>query len=70
MLPSWFQPGDVAVVLQVLVSDKPHHVPGADLVVSHFDELPLVLPQIFQPATAAEPHEEVLTGVPIRVMAS
>jgi hypothetical protein len=58
--------------LQVLVSDSAQHMPGADLVVRHFDELPAVLPQLFAPEhTAAEPHtDEVLAGVPIRVMAS
>jgi hypothetical protein len=61
-----------AACLQVLVSDSAQHVPGADLVVRHFDELPAVLPQLFAPDnTAAEPHaDEVLAGVPIRVMAA
>jgi hypothetical protein len=57
----------------VLVSDSAQHMPGADLVVRHFDELPAVLPQLFAPEheLPAEPHaEEVLAGMPIRVMAS
>jgi pyrimidine 5'-nucleotidase len=59
-------------IFTVLVSDDAQHVPGADLVVRHFDELPAVLPQLFAPDnTAAEPHaDEVLAGVPIRVMAA
>lgn len=63
-------------IFTVLVSDAPggppghpHHVPGADLVVSHFRELPSVLPELF--ADAAEHHEEApAAGVPVRVMAS
>ena len=64
-------------IFTVLVSDNPggppghpHHVSGADLVVSHFRELPSVLPQIFSSTTLEEPHEDVLSAVPIRVMAS
>eukprot|EP00878_Enallax_costatus_P024460 GHUV01026101.1.p1 GENE.GHUV01026101.1~~GHUV01026101.1.p1 ORF type:complete len:270 (+),score=74.80 GHUV01026101.1:140-949(+) len=64
-------------IFTVLVSDNPggppghpHHAPGADLVVSHFRELPSVLPRIFSSTTLEEPHEDVLSAVPIRVMAS
>eukprot|EP00879_Flechtneria_rotunda_P009672 GHRR01010120.1.p1 GENE.GHRR01010120.1~~GHRR01010120.1.p1 ORF type:complete len:208 (+),score=51.95 GHRR01010120.1:558-1181(+) len=60
-------------IFTVLVSDKvgvPHHVSGADLVVSHFSQLPEMFPDIFAPITNAAIHEEVPSIVPIKVMAS
>jgi FMN phosphatase YigB (HAD superfamily) len=62
-------------IFTVLVSPKlaaqqPHHVPGADLVVSSFEQLPQVLPQLFVSSEPKLADEVVHTGVPVRVMAS
>eukprot|EP00878_Enallax_costatus_P006253 GHUV01006556.1.p1 GENE.GHUV01006556.1~~GHUV01006556.1.p1 ORF type:complete len:267 (+),score=85.63 GHUV01006556.1:297-1097(+) len=57
----------VLVSPTVAAEQQHQHIPGVDLVIGNFLQLPEVLPQIF---TQQEQREEVPAGLPVSVLAS